>query len=159
MSHDNFFEEEQFVISQELLHILHWLIKYQEAELSHVVTQAYLKGFEEKVKKQDMFDQIQESSDLQNSVVDFFNFLEHQIAILNNQENHKTIMNPNVIQTLDKIDPKQFDFETIKSTVLATAEKINKPKNQTDAKKMFLKELLKQWEPKKQSKDQKMILN
>jgi hypothetical protein len=157
MSHDNFFEEEQFVISQELLHILHWLIKYQEAELSQIVTQAYFKGFEEKIKKQDMFDQIQESTDMQNSVVDFLNFLEHQIAILNNQENNKTIMHPNVIETLDRIDPKQFDFETIKSTVIATADKI-KPKSQTDAKKVFLKELLRQWEP-KQSKDQKMVLN
>ncbi len=157
MSHDNFFEEEQFVISQELLHILHWLIKYQEAELSQIVTQAYFKGFEEKIKKQDMFDQIQESTDLQNSVVEFLNFLEHQIAVLNSQENNKTIMHPNVIETLDRIDPKQFDFETIKSTVLATADKI-KPKSQTDAKKMFLKELLKQWEP-KTTKDQKMIMN
>jgi hypothetical protein len=157
MSHDNFFEEEQFVISQELLHILHWLIKYQEAELSQIVTQAYFKGFEEKIKKQDMFDQIQESTDLQNSVVEFLNFLEHQIAVLNSQENNKTIMHPNVIETLDRIDPKQFDFETIKSTVLATADKI-KPKSQTDAKKLFLKELLKQWEP-KTTKDQKMVLN
>jgi hypothetical protein len=157
MSHDNFFEEEQFVISQELLHILHWLIKYQEAELSQIVTQAYFKGFEEKIKKQDMFDQIQESTDLQNSVVEFLNFLEHQIAVLNSQESSKTIMHPNVIETLDHIDPKQFDFETIKSTVIATADKI-RPKNQTDAKKMFLKELLKQWEP-KQNKDQKMVLN
>lgn len=157
MSHDNFFEEEQFVISQELLHILHWIIKYQEAELSEIVTQAYFKGFEEKIKKQDMFNQIQESTDLQNSVVDFLNFLEHQIAVLNNQESNKTIMHPNVIQTLDHIDPKQFDFETIKSTVIATADKI-RPKNQTDAKKMFLKELLRQWEP-KQTKDQKMVLN
>ena len=157
MSHDNFFEEEQFVISQELLHILHWLIKYQEAELSQIVTAAYFKGFEDKIKKQDMFDQIQESTDLQNSVVDFLNFLENHVAILNNQDSNKTIMHPNVIQTLDHIDPKQFDFETIKSTVIATADKI-KPKNQTDAKKMFLKELLKQWEP-KYNKDQKMVLN
>ncbi len=157
MSNEHFFEEEQFVISPELLHILHWLMKYEEAALSELVAQAYYKGFEEKIKKQDMYDQIQNSTDLQNSVVDFLNFLEHQISALNNQANTKTIIHPNVIDTLDRIDPKQFDFETIKSTVLATANKI-RPKNNTDARKMFLKELLKQWEP-KQSKDQKTIMN
>ncbi len=157
MSNEHFFEEEQFVISPELLHILHWLMKYEEAALIDLVAQAYYKGFEEKIKKQDMYDQIQDSNDLQNSVVDFLNFLEHQISTLNNQANTKTIIHPNVIDTLDRIDPKQFDFETIKSTVLATADKI-RPKNNTDARKMFLKELLKQWEP-KESKDQEMVMN
>lgn len=157
MSNEHFFEEEQFVISPELLHILHWLMKYEEAALCELVAQAYYKGFEEKIKKQDMFDQIQDSTDLQNSVVDFLNFLENQVAFLNNQKHTKTIIHPNVMDALDRIDPKQFDFETIKSTVLATADKI-RPKNSTDAKKMFLKELLKQWEP-KVSKDQKMIMN
>ena len=157
MSNEHFFEEEQFVISPELLHILHWLMKYEESALSELVAQAYYKGFEEKIKKQDMFDQIQDSTDLQNSVVDFLNFLENQVAILNNQENTKTIIHPNVMDALDRIDPKQFDFETIKSTVLATADKI-RPKNNTDAKKMFLKELLRQWEP-QQSEDQKTIMN
>lgn len=157
MSNEHFFEEEQFVISPELLHILHWLMKYEEAALSELVAQAYYKGFEEKIKKQDMYDQIQSSSDLQNSVVDFLNFLEHQISNLNNQAHTKTIIHPNVINTLDRIDPKQFDFETIKSTVLATADKM-RPKNNADARKMFLKELLKQWEP-KQSEDQKTIMN
>jgi len=157
MSNEHFFEEEQFVISPELLHILHWLMKYEESALADLIAQAYYKGFEEKIKKQDMFDQIQDSTDLQNSVVDFLNFLENQISTLNNQAHTKTIIHPNVMNALDRIDPKQFDFETIKSTVMATADKI-KPKSNTDAKKMFLKELLKQWEP-KQGKDQKMILN
>ena len=111
-------------------------MKYEEAALSELVTQAYYKGFEEKIKKQDMYDQIQDSTDLQNSVVDFLNFLDHHVASLNNQAHTKTIIHPNVIDTLDRIDPKQFDFETIKSTVLATAEKI-RPKNNTDAQKCF----------------------
>ncbi|MBI2345038.1 hypothetical protein HYV10_03135 [Candidatus Dependentiae bacterium] len=157
MSNEHFFEEEQFVISPELLHILHWLMKYEEAALSELITQAYYKGFEEKIKKQNMFDEIEDATNLQNSVVDFLNLLENHITMLNNQSHTKTIVHPNVMDTLDRIDPKHFDFETIKSTVMATAEKI-RPKNNNDAKKMFLKELLKQWEP-KQSKDQKMILN
>ena len=157
MSSKNFFEEEQFVVSPELLHILYWLMKYEEQALSDLVIQAYYKGFEEKIKKQDMYHEIQHSTELQNSIVDFFNFIEHQVKNLDDQAQSKKVIHPNIMNTLDRIDPKQFDFETIKSTVMATADKI-KPKNNLDAKKMFLKELLKQWEP-EESKDQKTILN
>jgi len=157
MAHDHLFEEEQFVISQELLHILHWLLKYEEAELSRLITQAYIKGFEDKLKKQDVYHQIQHSDDIQNSVVHFLSFLEHHVTTVTTQENSKKIMHQNVIEALDHIDPKRFDYETIKSTVLATADKI-KPCNQHDAKKLFLKELLKQWNP-KNDKDQKATLN
>ena len=58
-------------------------------------------------------------------------------------------MHRNILKTLDQIDPKRFDYDTIKSTVMATADKI-RPKNQDDAKDLFLKELLKQWNPKKE---------
>jgi len=157
MSHENFFEEEQFVISQELLHILHWLLKYEEAELSKLITQAYVKGFEEKLKSQDMYHQLQHSDDLQNSVVHFLSFLEHHVTTITSQENSKKIMHQNVIEALDHIDPKRFDYDTIKSTVMATADKI-KPKSNTDAKQLFLKELLKQWNP-KNDEDQKSLYN
>lgn len=157
MAHNHLLEEEQFVISQELLHILHWLLKYEEAALSQLIAQAYIKGFEEKLKTQDMYHQIQQADDVQNSIVHFLTYLEHHVGTVTNQENSKKIMHHNVIKALDHIDPKRFDYETIKSTVLATADKI-RPKNQDLAKEMFLKELLKQWNPKK-DKDQKAIQN
>ncbi len=157
MAHNHLFEEEQFVISQELLYILHWLLKHEEAELSKIITKAYTKGFEEKLKKQDMLDQIQQDDDLQSSVLHFFNFLEHHIHTMASQESSKKIMHLNVMETLDHIDPKRFNYETIKSTVIATADKI-KPKNQHQAKSMFLKELLKQWNP-KEDQDQKTLIN
>lgn len=157
MSHENMFEEEQFVISYELLHVLHWLLKYEQAELSNLITQAFIKGYEEKLKQQDLYDQIQHSDDVQTSIVNFLNFLEQHIATITSSEHSKKIMHQNIIKTLDQIDPKRFDYDTIKSTVLATADKI-KPKNQTDAKEVFLKELLKQWNPKKE-KNKTTFLN
>jgi hypothetical protein len=157
MAHNHLFEEEQFVISQELLLVLHWLLKYEETELSRIITQASIKGFEEKLKTQDVYHQLQHSDDLQNSIVQFLSFLENHVASITTQETNKKIMHHNVVKALDHIDPKRFDYDTIKSTVLATAEKI-KPRNQHNAKDLFLKELLKQWNPKK-DKDQKATLN
>lgn len=157
MSHDNMLEEDQFVISYELLHTLHWLLKYEQTALANLITEAFIKGYEDKIKQQDVYTQIQHSDDVQSSIVNFFNFLEQHISTISNSESNKKIMHHNIIKTLDQIDPKRFDYDTIKSTVLATADKI-KPENQTDAKNLFLKELLKQWNPKKE-KNKTTFLN
>jgi len=149
MKQDTFFEDDQFIISYELLHVLHWLLKHEEAELSRLVTQAFVKGFEDKIKQQDVYAKLQHSDDLQNSIVNFFSFLEDHVASISNVENSKKIIDHNIIKALDHIDPKRFDYETIKSTVRATAEKIN-PKSKTTPKELFLKELLKHWNPKKE---------
>lgn len=149
MSDETMLHDEQFVISYELLYVLHWLLKYEKTELSNLITQAFVKGYEEKLKEQDMYSKIQYSEEMQHSIVNFFNFLEHQISMMSDTQTHKTIMHQNIIKTLDQIDPERFDYDTIKSTVMATADKI-RPKNQNDAKELFLKELLKQWNPKKE---------
>lgn len=156
MSDETMLHEEQFVISYELLHLLHWLLKYEEVELSKLVTQAFVKGYEEKLKQQKLYDQMQHGDDVLNSIVDFFNFLEQHIATVSSTQHSITTIDHNIMKTLDQIDPKRFDYDTIKSTMLATADKI-KPKNKNEAKDLFLKELLKQWDPKRE-KNKGLIL-
>jgi len=160
MSNDHFFEEEeQFIISQDLLNILHCLLKFEESALSTLITKAYIKGFEEKLKKQDIYNQLQQSESVQTSIVQFFNFLEHHSTIINNQENNEKLLHKNIIKTIDQIDPKSLNYETIKSTVLATANKIKTNNHKKDAKSMFLKELLKQWDPPKDKNQKSKLLN
>ena len=156
MSDETMLHEEQFMISYELLYALHWLLKHEENELSKLIMQAYLKGYQEKLIKQEMYDEVEQPEEVVNSVVEFFNFLDHHVAMVNSTQKDKKIADHAIIKTLDKIDPERFDYETIQSTVLATADKI-KPKNQNDAKNFFLKELLKQWNPKKE-KNKNIIL-
>ncbi len=156
MSDETMLHEEQFMISYELLYALHWLLKHEENELSKLIMQAYLKGYQEKLIKQEMYDENEQPEDVVNSVVEFFNFLDHHVAMVNATQKDKKITDHTIIKTLDKIDPERFDYETIQSTVLATADKM-KPKNQDDAKNLFLKELLRQWNPKKE-KNKSIIL-
>ncbi|OGB86017.1 hypothetical protein A3J41_02385 [candidate division TM6 bacterium RIFCSPHIGHO2_12_FULL_38_8] len=156
MSDENMLHDEQFVISYELLYVLHWLLKYEKTELSNLITRAFIKGYEDKLKEQDMHSKITYSQDLQYSIVNFFNFLEHQMVAISDTQTHQTLLHHNIIKTLDQIDPKRFDYDTIKSTVMATADKL-KPQNKHDAKDLFLKELLKQWNPKKE-KDKSVLL-
>jgi hypothetical protein len=149
MSDENMLHEEQFVISYELLHAIAWLLQYEEDAFAKLVTQAFVQGYQDKFRQQDIHLQMQHGDDIQNSILNLFNFLEYHVAMINNAHSGAKIMDQNIIKTLDQIDPKRFDYDTIKSTVLATADKI-KPKDKDEAKRLFLKELLKQWKPKKE---------
>lgn len=149
MANKNILEnDDQFVISYELLHILHWILKYEKRELMQLLERAFHKGSDSSHNPHDIYEQIQESDDLQNSIVDFFAFLEDQVAALSSNHSTKKIMQGNLSETLDHIDQKAFDPSIIKSSMKTTAEKVSSQKKQ-QAKELFLKELLKQWKPKK----------
>ena len=140
--------DDQFVISYELLHILQWLLKYEKKSLTRLIQQSFIKGIESSKATGDIYEEIQESESLQNSVVDFFSFLEKQVNVLSNTESTKHIMDKNLLEALDHIDSKVFDPAVIKASMMSTAEKVTSPKN-IHTKELFLKELLKKWKPKK----------
>lgn len=149
MANKNLLEnDDQFVISYELLHILHWILKYEKKELMQLLERAFQKGSDNANNNHDMYEQIQESDKLQNSIVDFFAFLEDQVAFLSNNQSTSKMMQGKLSQTLDHIDQKAFDPSIITSSMKTTAEKIS-PQKKQQAKELFLKELLKQWKPKK----------
>lgn len=156
MSKENFGQGEQFVISHELLYLLHWLLKYEEVELSKLVNRSFLKGIDEKAQSSGAISEIQMTDDMQNSIVDFFNFMEQEISDIADQESTK-VMNKDVIKTLDRLDPKLLDLSTIKTTISKRATKINSNKDKAP-KNNFLKELLRQWKPKKE-KNKKAVMN
>lgn len=144
---------EQFVISYELLHMLHWLLKYEGEGLSKLINKAFMKGLEEKAKHSDVTSQIQLSEEMQNSIVDFFTFVEQEITDVSDQETTK-LVNKDVMETLDHIDRDQLDYSTIKSTIYKNVEQCTI--DQDDCTKAhFLKELLKQWKPSKEQRKKK----
>ncbi len=154
MKKDNLVQGEQFVISYELLYLLHWLLKYEETELSKLINKSFIKGIQEKAQQKDALSEMQLSEEMQNSIVDFFNFMEQEIADLADQESEK-LMNKDIMNTLDHLDPKQLDFNTVKNTISKRAAKVRKKETK---KADFLKELLRQWKPKKE-KNKKALLN
>lgn len=149
--------DDQFIVSYELLHILQWLLTYEKETFSHLVEKAYIKGSQSMENNSEVYEQIEESEYLQNSVLDFFNFLEKEVSIVAHAESIKHIMQKNLLKTLDHIDPKVFDAAIIQESMQVTAEKIN-PQRNHQAKDYFLKQLLKKWHPKKE-KNKKHSLN
>jgi len=140
--------DDQFIVSYELLYILQWLLTYEQDAFAKLVQKSFVKGSQATNNSQQDYDQTEESEYLQNSVVDFFSFLEQEVAKASNQESIQHILQKNLLQTLDHIDPTIFDPAIVQSSMIMTAEKIHPQKNH-QAKDFFLKELLKQWHPKK----------
>lgn len=148
--------DDQFIVSYELLYILQWLMIYEKDALAELIFKACKQGSDNL-----MFDVIaqgsEEQQELSHSVIDFFSFLEEEVEKFAQNSSIEHIMEHNLLQTLDHIDPKRFDPALIKATMMTTAEKINPAKNHM-AKDYFLKELLRKWQPKKEC-NKKHILN
>ncbi|MBP6869909.1 hypothetical protein KBC04_03440 [Candidatus Babeliales bacterium] len=144
MAHKAFLEnDDQFIVSYELLYILQWLLTYEKEAFTHLVHKAFVQG-----NSQETYDQVEEAEYLQNSVIDFFSFLEEEVEHASENESMKHVMQKNLLKTLDHIDPKIFDPAIIKASMMATAERLH-PQRNHQAKDIFLKQLLKKWTPKK----------
>lgn len=148
---------DQFIISYELLHVLYWLLKYEEAELSKLIHKSFTKGLKEKMKNHDALKELQLTEETQNSIIEFFSFMEQEILDLTDQENTK-LMNKEMIKDLDHFDPKQVDYSTVKETITKNATKLQTKKYSSKTRTHFLKELLKHWNPQKE-KSKKTLLN
>lgn len=151
MNHKKLLEnEDQFIVSYELLYMLQWLMTYEKEAFTHLVHRAFMQGaqFCSEHDAQDPQEQFEQTEDLQHSVIDFFSFLEEEIQNASQAESIKNIMHTNLVKTLDHMDPKLFDPAVIQASMMATAEKLH-PQRNHQAKEVFLKQLLKKWTPKK----------
>jgi hypothetical protein len=148
MNHKPFIEnEDQFIVSYELLYILQWLMTYEKDALAQLVHKAFMQGSQTS-QMQEAQEHNEETEYLQNSVIDFFSFLEEEVENAAQAESMQHIMQKNLVKTLDHIDPKIFDPAIIRASMMATAEKV-RPQSNHQAKDLFLKELLRKWTPKK----------
>jgi hypothetical protein len=149
MAHKKLLEnEDQFIVSYELLYILQWLVTYERAAFAELIRKAFLKGSQDQNYATNL-EQTEEAEYLQNSVIEFFNFLQQEVVQVSENEAMKEIIQTNLLKTLDHIDAKIFDPAIIKASMMATAEKVH-PLENKQAKDYFLKQLLKKWTPKKE---------
>jgi len=158
MARKTFLENnDQFIVSYELLYILQWLMTYEKEALAQLIHKAFAQG-SQATANYDNYDQAEEAEYLQNSVIDFFSFLEDEADNALQAESVKHIMQTNLLKTLDHIDSNIFDPAIIKASMMATAEKVRPQRNHL-AKDFFLKELLKKWNPKKDKNNKKRFLH
>ena len=54
-------QDDQFVISYELLYIFHWILKYEQSAFKELVYRAFAQGIQDKITRQDIVSQVQNS--------------------------------------------------------------------------------------------------
>jgi hypothetical protein len=137
--------EDQFIVSYELLYMLQWIMTYEQQALIEIIHKAFVQG-SQVTHNASISDQFEQGEYVQNSVVDFFSFLEMHVQNIAEQESMKHIMQNSLLKTLDHIDPHNFDPALVRASMMATAEKVT-PQQNHQAKAFFLKQLLKKWNP------------
>jgi len=157
MKKDSHVQSDQLVISYELLHVLYWLLKYEEVELSKLINKSFIKGIKENANKHDALWELQLSDEVHNSIINFFTFMEQEIADIAEEETTK-LMNKDMIKDLDHFDPKQVDYSTVKKTISRNANKLHASRYSQTTRTDFLKDLLRQWKPQKE-KSKKALMN
>lgn len=149
MNNETVFDNNQFVVSYELLQLLQWLVDYEPDTLKALISQALDDGLHEQIlNSHDTDAPAISTSELQQSVVDFFMLLEDgmQDAPDNDEETRRA--HKSMIPSIDHIDTSICD-ETTLSTSIAQATSQIRGNTGKSAKEALCRELLKNWNPQK----------
>lgn len=141
----------QISLSFELICLLSWLLKNEQAMLNSLVKHAIEKGFAEEIGKIDEDDYLKVSDQLYDTVIDFLDFLEKTMIknLETIQVDHKT--KDVILPTLQKIEAGSLDFKTIWLSMQQTKARVNKgqaiPENLSNPTEILFERLLKNWKP------------
>lgn len=140
-------DNNQFIISYELLQFFKWLLENEQETLKKLMARALRNGLHEKLYAH-LAGQEDTEQDLQQNIVDFFALLEALLYDLVNENEVEKVVQRNLIPAINNIDSTACDTNTLAvSAAKATSLWENNP--QKDPKDILCKELLKRWKPSK----------
>ncbi|MGA9530805.1 MAG: hypothetical protein WBQ73_02840 [Candidatus Babeliales bacterium] len=138
----------QLTVSYELIILLQWLIKYESRKLKKMVASSYKKGLSEALDSiyTTIATKPEWPQELHDTFVTFFSLLENIVKEVTTESTLDTFLDKKLLSTLDQIDPKICDMQTIKYSLELVAEKLkNRPDSNTQ--QLLLSEILRQWAP------------
>lgn len=135
-------EEDQYLLSPELIQLMNWIIQYEDEALKHIIARAVAQGL-----KQNKHEVLSSSiEDMQQTFIQFINITELLLNEVISERALKNALQHNLLPALDQIDTSACDDSVIRSSLAVTTSKIER--NPTvNAKELLLKELLKRWNP------------
>lgn len=138
-------EEHQLVVSETLLCVLSWLLKYEEKNLKSLVVSAFCQGMEEKSSEKKKH----KNKEYATTVYTFFSFLESIVKQSASDISQSKHMNQEFLNHLSKISIDEFGYDIVKKSIVQSAKNNSKASHMHS---IFLKELLKNWKPSKKNK-------
>lgn len=139
MAHNNPFDDNQFVISYELLNLLQWLIENEQENLKKMVIRAQSNG-------QRSLEHC--SDDIQQTVIDFFSLLDALLIEAEEEQQVQSAFQRVMIPAINHIDTSLCDSNAVAMSV-AKATQALENKTGENPKEVLCKELLKRWKPNK----------
>jgi len=139
MAHNNPFDDNQFVISYELLNLLQWLIDNEQETLKKMVLRANMNAQRQVDHRSD---------DIQQTVIDFFSLLDALLIETEQEYEVQTALQRVMIPAIDHIDTSMCDSNALALSV-AKATQALENKTGENPKDVLCKELLKRWKPSK----------
>lgn len=139
----------QFVVSYELLQLLQWLIDYEQEPLKKLITRSLHNGLQNHLNNPMLNPKNQQSiEELQLNVVDFFALLEVMMHEIVNEDEVTNILQRTMLPAIDHIDSSMCDNNTM-AVSIAKARTAVENKTGENPKDVLCKELLKRWKPSK----------
>lgn len=139
--------ENNFVVSIELLLLVQWLLEHERESLKKLVVKALQHGLLQEL--QTPRDNLN-YDDLQQSIIDLFNYLEDSVSTLMPQYDVDQVIQRAMIPAIDHIDKQQCDQEALEASIAKASTNLTSVPKQ-ELKDILCKELLKQWKPQKKS--------
>ncbi len=142
---DQFNQNNQFVITYELLSLLLWIIEHEDETLVKIVKKAFAAGLQDEMKRDQPVNDAQLLEEAQQGIVDFFGMLESHMLEVMHEQSVQRALEKNLLPAIDQIDTAICDDATVRMSV-EKATSSTKASEET-AKKILYKELLKHWKP------------
>ena len=154
MSDNNFFsnqeQENQFVISYELICLLRWLAEQERPKLKRIMSKALKAGLGAELKDAEHQAEQFDLEEAQQGIVEFFWMLEDILAEAINDEAVKHALEKNLIPALEHIDSTVCNDAIVRFSAERASTKNNLSGKET-TQELFFKEILRRWKPGKKA--------
>jgi hypothetical protein len=141
--------DNQLTVSYELLYLIQWLLENESDGLKKLIDQALHNGLKHDLQVATNSD-LQNTEDVQYSIVDFLALLETLLHESISEQNMQRIMEKKLMPAIDNIDSKECDKATVDFSVEKATSKIESNPEQNPQDILF-QELLKCWKPTKKT--------
>ena len=138
--------EEQIVLSYELLQLMDWLMKYEPEGLKKLISKAFKRGLSRTFSR--TIDSQNLSALSADTVANFISLLEVLLVEAGSEQENKSSLNRDLLPELGHIDLSNCHYSVIQSSAEVAFSKKEKNPNE-NTQELLYKELLKRWKPHK----------
>lgn len=143
--------DSSFLLSLELLCLMNWLVKNEKTRLKILIKDAVKDGLGDELDTLASTQNLQTNEKLHESFVTFLVYLESELKDSLEKEGQYTILRENLASSL-----KTLNINLDSSTVLTSLKQVEQellrdvePKNESKTRKLLLKKMIKNWKPSK----------